>query len=165
MKPDQTAKRLRELLHYDPETGAFTRKIDRGGHPKGSAAGTVDPSGYVKIYIDGRNYWGHRLAWLYAHGEWPKKMLDHRNMDRYDNRIANLREASNGENMCNTGVSAKNTSGIKGVFFHNGAKRWAAQIVVNKTHYWLGLFDTKEEAGEAWKAAAKRLHGEFMRAA
>jgi hypothetical protein len=99
-----TAERLRQLLHYDPERGVFTwlsRPAERSWNTRfaGTRAGTINGLGYVVIGILGRRYKAHRLAWLYVHGEWPGRELDHINCDKSDNRIANLRPATRSQNI------------------------------------------------------------------
>lgn len=156
-----THERLLSLLNYDPETGLFTQKVSRGGKFAGSPAGTLDPIGYLKLYIDGRNYWAHRVAWFYVNGEWPSKHVDHRNLNRADNRIANLRQATNGENMTNVGVRKHSTTGVTGVYWHWGCGKWCAQIVKDGVHYYLGVYSEKQSAIAARRAAELKIHGEF----
>ncbi len=49
---DLTAARLRELLHYDPATGVFTRKVRTSNRINiGDVAGTLRPDGYLKISL------------------------------------------------------------------------------------------------------------------
>lgn len=161
---DLTSARLRALLDYDPDTGVFTRLVSRGGHAAGEIAGTLDGgTGYIKIYVDGRNYWAHRLAWLHVHSAWPSKQIDHRDLQRSNNRLANLREATHGQNVQNTGRRSTNTSGYIGASWHRGTQKWLAQIVAEGEHHYLGLHDTPLGAHLAYVAAAARLHGEFAR--
>jgi HNH endonuclease len=87
-----TAERLRERLHYDAETGVFTRRVGSSNARAGDVAGSVHSTGYVRISIDGGKYTAHCLAWFYVHGVWPSDQIDHINRNRSDNRIANLRE-------------------------------------------------------------------------
>lgn len=157
-KPDLTAERLRELLHYDPETGVFTWRVSgRGPAKAGSIAGTIKPKGYRVIWIGG-NYKAHRLAWLYVHGHWPKDQIDHINHVKDDNRIANLREVTNGQNMQNRTHQRNSPSGFKGVLGRTKSGRWPAKIASNGKQIWLGTFDSAELAYAAYCEAAARLH-------
>lgn len=125
--------RLKEVVSYNAETGVFTWLTDSTGPGKGRIerpAGTVRPDGYLKIYIDGKSFLLHRLAWFYVYGEWPKGQIDHENLIHNDNRICNLRDATNGQNKTNT-IGNKRKSGIdapKGVYWHKRDKRWSTTI-------------------------------------
>lgn len=154
-----TAERLRELLHYDPETGLFTRRVNRQGRwgKAGTIAGHINPHGYRVIWI-GANYAAHRLAWLYVHDAWPEGQIDHINRVRSDNRIANLRSVAPSENIQNRGRHGNNASGFKGVFRKKGGRRWTAQITVNRRQLHLGNFESAEEAHAAYCKAAAELH-------
>lgn len=154
-----TAERLRELLHYAPETGAFTRVASRGGRAMaGNIAGSIDRQGYRRITIDRREYKAHRLAWLYVTGAWPENYIDHRNGVRDDNRFANLREATSGENHQNITRRSDNTSGFIGVTWHRQNMKWMAQIRVDGRYHYLGCFNTYEEANAAYLKAKADLH-------
>ena len=153
-----THTQLLERLHYDPETGIFTRTVVSGGCLVGSVAGTADGRGYQQIRIGGRKYLSHRLAWLYVYGALPCKHLDHVNRDKSDNRISNLREATRSENNQNRGPQKNNTSGYRGVSWNSRFLRWQARISVCGKRKSLGYFDTAEIAFEAYKAAARLLH-------
>jgi hypothetical protein len=147
-----TAERLRELLDYDPLTGVFLWKVPRAQVIKaGDLAGTFCAKGYRKIIVDGRSYKAHRLAWLYVYGEWPADQIDHINRVKDDNRIANLRSVTNGENRANTLVNRNNPVGEKNVRMQNGKFR----VVVRrqrKMHH-VGYFESVAEAAmarDAW---------------
>lgn len=153
-----TAERLRELLDYDPKTGVFRWRIRRGDrYLAGTIAGGPTCGGYWHIRVDERLSQAHHLAWLYVHGVWPTKHLDHRNGNRTDNRIANLREATAIENGQNTNQPKRNNkSGFLGVTRFQG--RWRATISVNRKVQYLGSFDTPEGAHAAYLAAKAELH-------
>lgn len=90
--------------------------------------------------------------------------VDHRDLDRLNNRRSNLRCATRGQNGCNRGIHKNNKSGHKGVILCKRTGRWIAGIVVNKSRKHLGTYDSPEEAHAAYVSAAKELHGEFYRA-
>lgn len=154
---------LQSIFHYNKDTGIFTRKVTRNPRFKaGSVAGKLDKDGYVLICIDGKNYRAHRLAWLYVYGYMPNNMIDHINGKADDNRIANLRECDVYENQYNAKLSARNTSGIKGVCFHKLTKKWQAMINVNGKQKYFGVFESKELSELIVNEARRKYHGEFF---
>lgn len=154
------------LLHYEPDTGEFYWLVDRGrgggGAKAGSFAGKTSNRGYILIGIAGQNFLAHRLAWLFVHGFMPNDEIDHRNGNRADNRIKNLRLATRVQNARNTQKSANNTTGFKGVSRRRG--KFKATIYLGRQVH-LGDFATAEEAHAAYCKAAQEHYGEFMRAA
>lgn len=91
--------------------------------------------------------------------------VDHISGDGLDCRRANMRLASRGENIRNSRRRSDNTSGFKGVTCDRRSpplrKPWKATIHVDGRQVSLGRFSTAEEAGEAYRDAALRLHGAF----
>jgi len=159
-----TQRRLKELLRYNRRTGVFIRRVTVSGGPKaGDIAGSLATKGYLVMSIDGHMYRMHRLAWLYVHGRWPKDMIDHINLDKTDNRIANLREADNSKNKANGRLYRNNTLGFKGIRLHKQNGRFQAQIRTKGKTISLGYYGTKEEAHEAYCRAARKVFGEFAR--
>ncbi len=156
-----TAEQLKAWLHYDLETGHFTWLASNyeARWPVGRRAGGIVKDGYVGIRLEGQLYRAHRLAWLYVYGDWPSTHLDHRDTIRTHNWIDNLRLASRSQNQCNRHA----VSGLKGVSFDPGTGRWRARIGIGKQQIWLGRHDTEEAAHAAYRAAAIKLHGEFVR--
>lgn len=156
---DLTQERLKELLDYDPGTGVFRRLISRGNARAGNVTGCMRSDGYLNIKLDGKNYYAHRLAWLYVYGRWPKGQIDHINGVRDANGIKNLRVAKNhAEQAQNQKLHSANTSGFPGVTWHNRDENWQARIRCSGERYFLGCFDTPEEAAEAYRKAKARLH-------
>ncbi|MDR5776274.1 MULTISPECIES: HNH endonuclease [unclassified Caballeronia] len=154
---DITADRLRDVLHYDADTGAFTWRRAVGAARKGANAGMLE-RGYRRIKIDGRFYFAHRLAWLYMTNRWPADLIDHRNGDRSDNRWSNLRECSTAQNAQNTSTKTKARSGLKGVYWHSQRAKWQAQIEHVGKKMSLGLYSSKDDAHAAYLKAKARLH-------
>jgi hypothetical protein len=148
-----TAARARDALHYDPETGKWTWLIRSGGKSTvGSPAGSLDPSGYWKISLDGKRYWLHRLAFLWMTGEWPRDQVDHINRQRADTRWANLREADRKLNMWNTRPRRRNRLGVKGVS-QIPCGHFVANIYREGKSRYLGSFPTIEQASAAYARA------------
>jgi hypothetical protein len=166
---DLTADYVRSILDYDPETGIFRWKPRSDVPPEwnarraGAVAGGRMVHGYWFIGIHDIRYLSHRLAWLYVTGEWPADQLDHINMNREDNRFANLRQATNSQNTMNRVKQSNNSSGFKGVKFHKRSGLWHAQIAVDGKVHSLRYHKTPEEAAEAYKRAAQKFHGKFSR--
>lgn len=159
-----TVERLRALLSYDPQTGIFKWRVTRGPSAvAGDTARSQNGNGYLRIRIDGRKYYAHRLAWLYVHGRWPLGNIDHKDTVVSHNWIENLREATQSQNAANASRSHSNRSGFKGVSWHARAARWAAKITVRRRDTYLGLFNTAEEAHAAYSVAAREAFGEFAR--
>jgi hypothetical protein len=156
-KTELTAQRLRELLHYDAETGQLSwldprkRALSRHGF-----AGYVIKGRYRGINIDRSRYFVHRLAWLYVHGEWPAGEIDHINGDPSDNRLANLRDVAHQTNGENQRVGRR--GGLLGTAFHKHNGRWRALICVNYKTTTLGYFDTAEEAHARYLQAKREMH-------
>lgn len=155
---------LKAIIHYDAETGVFTNLTNRGKSKAGTVAGGLDGMGYWQISIRDRPYRGHRLAWLYVHGEWPKQLIDHINCDRGDNRLINLRAACHAEN-CRNSLGRGSSCGVKGVTHVRKTGKYIAQIKHDGVHHYLGCFDLLGDAEKAYEAGALRLHGEFARTA
>jgi hypothetical protein len=172
---------LRKLLDYNPETGAMVWR-ERDASLMGDDlrrrqwntryAGTPalaahNGTGYCTGRIFGRFARAHQVVYAIYHGEWPGGLIDHINGDKTDNRIANLRIATPSQNCQNIGLRSTNTSGYKGVCRYQKSERWRAQIrrpIDGKgggKKIYLGVFDTAEEAHEAYCRAALEFHGEF----
>jgi hypothetical protein len=166
MKRLLTTERLRELLRYDPDVGLFqwiALPSEKAKKAKvGNVAGCLD-AGYIVITIDGQRYPAHHLAFLYMTGEWPKHRVDHRDLDRANNRWLNIRPATNSENQWNLPRRKRNRSGFKGVCWERQTSKYKAQVQANGVQKTLGRFDTAELAHAACVAYRVEHHGEFAR--
>lgn len=155
-----TAEVLRHHLSYDPDTGIFTWKANRFLSRVGKPAGSIEPEGYVKIGFDQFKCRAHRLAWLYIYGRFPKDDIDHINGIRHDNRIENLREATRAANCQNRRI-ANNGTGFLGV---NQIPSGRFKAKIGKTIngkskiFYLGYYDTAEEAYAAYLAKKRQIH-------
>jgi hypothetical protein len=151
-----------ELFEY--RDGSLFWRENYGKIKAGSKAGTPRKKGHIQIQYKGKLYREHTLVWILFYGAAPEKLIDHINCIPNDNRIENLRLATNAQNLANRGRNKSNTSGFKGVWLHSQTKRWAASIKHLGKKYSLGCYDTALEAHEAYKQASIKLNGEFARA-
>lgn len=158
-----TQARLRELLHYNPETGEFTWLLRIAQCIKvGDKAGSIDNKGYLKIGINKKVYAAHRLAWIYFYGEIKGSVeIDHINRNKSDNRITNLRMVSHKQNMENQETHFNNKSGYKGVSWWAPTQKWKAQIGHYGKKYHIGLYQTKKEAKVAYEERARQFHTHY----
>jgi hypothetical protein len=154
------------LLTYDSETGLFTRKTSGGGRRAGDRSGSIGSHGYIELSIEKERYLAHKIAWLMHYREWVASDIDHRNRIRTDNRIENLRRSTRSQNLANSTKRDGLSSEYRGVCWHAKAGKWCAYIGSNapgatfkRRH--LGLFETAEQARDAYIAAAKELYGDF----
>lgn len=154
-----TQVRLKELLHYEPETGVFTWLERTSNRVKvGESAGRIDSKGYWRISLDGSCYRAHRLAWLYMRGKWPKLEIDHRNGGRTDNSWRNLRSGTRHENSQNMARRSDNIHGVTGVSFVPKRNKWVAQLTAYGERVFHGYFPNKEAARAAYLAAKLKFH-------
>ncbi|AZV02301.1 putative homing endonuclease [Pectobacterium phage Arno18] len=156
-----TQEVLKTLLSYDPETGSF--KWLSGGRRRvlGAEAGYLRKDGYVHIGVAGSLYLAHRLAWLYMTGSFPILKIDHKNGICSDTRWSNLRLATSSQNSCNSRLAASNTSGVKGICWHNKSHRWIARVGYRGKRYLVGYFDSLPEAQAATIYFREVMHGKF----
>ena len=98
-------------------------------------------------------------------GEWPAKSVDHINNVGTDNRFSNLRPADAKDQVGNSRMSRKNTSGVKGVHWSEPRGKWIAQISIDRKRTHLGAFTDKEKAATAYERAARSHFGEFAKPA
>lgn len=153
-----TQKRLKALLHYNPETGIFTRLVRTTNSLKiGDVAGGDSGNGYIQIRVGGGLYWAHRLAWLYMTGKWPRLHIDHENGNGMDNRFHNLRDKDRSFNMQNRRrARVDNSCGFLGVQTNNSG--FQARITVKGKRISLGTYSNPAKAHEIYLSAKRKLH-------
>jgi hypothetical protein len=137
---------LRDLIHYDPDTGQFTWKARRPAHfthckrepawvcriwnarHAGRPAFGRRVHGYIAGRILGVHVYAHQVAFAFMTGAWPESQIDHINGQRSDNRWRNLRPVDPKENARNTAMSSRNSSGVVGVSWNHEKRRWWAYV-------------------------------------
>ncbi len=152
-----TQKRLKEVVQYDRRLGLFYWRVSTGKASRGSVAGHTDTNGYTKISIDGVKYFAHRLVWLYVHGVWPTKNIDHKDLCRSNNKLSNLRDIGQSENGLNGPIRRNNSSGYTGVSYDKRRQRWIAYVHRGWRKKHIGSFKTLAEAATARRVAVAQI--------
>lgn len=153
--------RLKELFEPDFENGLLYRKVRQSNNPAGTLAGSRNKQGYMRVGIDGRQEYTHRILWAMYHNEMPNDTLDHIDTDRSNNRIENLRIATQSQQCHNMNIPKHNTSGVKGVSFCKLTGKYRAELKFKRVRVFDKKFNTIEEAKEALILARKEFHGDF----
>ena len=156
-------KKLYSIIkdRFDYRDGNLFYKYDVGKRMKaGDKAGYYTPNKYAYIVIDKNSYLIHRLIYLWHHKYLPDT-LDHINNNRQDNRIENLRPATVSQNSQNRSISVRNTTGVKGVYFHKRKGLYVARIRSQQKNLFYRYCETIEEAEKCLQVAREKIHGEY----
>ena len=154
---------LRSLYNCDFDAGKITHKHGKRGAQNGANVGSVSNDGYRRVTYAGKSFAAHRVVWAMYYGEWPLDVLDHKDGNRDNNSIGNLRIANPGLNAANRKKHRNSAARLKGVSWHKKCKKWQSQVKCGNNSYYLGLFKTEEEANLAYARKATELFGDFAR--
>ena len=146
-------KEVRRLYTYEPETGKLICNTDRRKMPKGSDPCRNHARGYLMVKVGDKYILAHRVIWAIHYGEQPPTEIDHKNRNKRDNRISNLRGATRSENV-------RNSMGKGYSVMRNG--RYQAAVKLNGKRIAIGTYDTPEEAHAAYINKKKELHSSFV---
>lgn len=160
-----SVERLHELLHYDPETGIFTWRVDRSHNARAgwSAGHLAKGKGYILLRVDDVLVRAHRAAVAMVSGEWPTGVVDHINGVKTDNRFCNLRVVTQALNLQNQHKArCDNVVGLQGVY-RSGKTKFGARVQVpgGRVLRQAG-FDTPELAHEFYLLAKEMLHPGYV---
>jgi len=149
--------------NFTYKDGFLYRAISRGGEKIGNRAGwitTCNGKLYWKISIKRKTMYLHQVIFLYHHGHLPK-YIDHKDNNSTNNKIENLREATQSQNVGNSRLRKDSSSGYKGVTFRKDTKKWQSQIMIDGKHISLGSYETKEDAHNAYIKGSSKYFKEF----
>lgn len=143
-----TQENIRHFFEYDPETGVLVRvaKVNRHNgltYPCHVVVSGDNGAGYSRVEVCGQRAFAHVVIFILMVGRHPES-VDHINGDKQDNRWANLREVSHGENMVNKGVYKNSPFGVPGVSFKHGS--YVAAFQMNGERFHVGSFPTLDAA-------------------
>jgi len=153
---DFTPETLNEIFEY--KDGDLYR---RSGQFAGYAE-CMHHTGYKVVFVKGKQMRSNRVIFAMHHGYFPE-YVDHINGIKDDNRIENLRAATNQTNQYNAKIPSRNTSGIKNVFWDKKSCKWAVFMRINKKPTWIGRFKDIELAELVAIEARNKYQGEYAR--
>ncbi len=128
---------------------------------RAKAAGRPYPNLVDNAAVSKKYYMEHRLIWLFHKG-WLPEAIDHRNGKPADNRMSNLRAATQMENRWNSRRKQPTKTNVKGVYRRDNGK-YEAHICADHKRIHLGVFVRKRDAIRIVSAARKALHKTFAR--
>lgn len=143
-------------FHFTYSSGNLYRRFSKRSFKAGEVVGTLRKNGYKSVMIDNKHELIHRLVWVYFNGPINKDSIDHINGVRDDNRIENLREATNQEN-------TRNRKNAIGITYVKKARKWQAVIGIDGKSIYLGLFTLKDDALLARKNAELKYFRDFAK--
>ena len=150
-----TQERLKELFDY--QDGTFIRR--KNGM---SIVANFGNKRYLRVYVDNKPYSLHRMIYLWHHGHLPKT-LDHIDGDRANNKIENLREATQQQNCLNRKHHSNSKSPYKNVYWHQAMNKWTVVMQVDGSRKQLGYYDNVELADLIAMEARNKFQGQFGR--
>ena len=154
---------LNEYFSYNPESGCISWIKARSQSKIGSIAGSINNRGYLRIQFFGVSYLAHRIAWKMYYGVDPNDIVDHKNGEKADNRISNLRDCNKSQNGANRSKASKSNTGIRGVSWCKRRRKYCSYISKDGKNRYLGSFEHIDDAVEAYNNNAKILFGNFAR--
>lgn len=124
--------------------------------------GCVHHNSYWVVTIKRKQYLIHRIIYtMHNNVNIDGLLIDHKNNNGLDNRIENLRVATELQNTYNVKKQINTTSKYKGVSWHIQANKWQARIRINGKQISLGCFEKEEDAAFAYNKAAQKTQKEF----
>ncbi len=152
---------LGERVAYDPDTGLFRWLVKPcKNRTILDAVGHTRKDGYLIVRVNGRDYLGHRLAWILMTGEDPPEEIDHIDGNPSNNKWSNLRAATRSQNMHNS--RGYSNTGVKNVYYRRGKKNpYHVKLMCNGVRKTIGSFSSLELATLVAIEARSIYHGEF----
>ena len=167
---------LQDLVSYDPDTGIllwqernarhFTATSRSAQHQAShwnsrwagkKAFNCMTAKGYLRGSLNSRAYLAHRIIWIITTGQDAVDEIDHKNGNKCDNRITNLRAADRFLNCQNRSSVLGSTSNYIGVSWSAHMGKWRSQIIRKNKPTHLGYFDCEIDAAKAYDSHSRKV--------
>lgn len=144
---------LGELVAYDPEQPSYLRVVGKCNIHRHNA-------GYWRLQVGRHTYLAHRVVWALHHGDPGPLTVDHKDTNRSNSSIENLRLATKAQQMYNQPTTNRNSTGVKGLSWCSTRNRWVGKVNCDGRSYSMRHAD--RAVVEAWLTSKRaELHGEF----
>lgn len=155
-----SANNVNEHFAYAKNTGQLYRRMRDGGW---RPTGTPRSDGHRVAGYNRKTYRTTYIIWLIEYGRPPTGIVEHRDNNARNDKLENLREATQSQNMANIEVTKRSKSGVKGVFWNASRRKWQVYITKDYKTRYIGSFISITDAEEARIKASQELFGEFAR--
>lgn len=160
-----TVAQLRKLFRYYP-SGCLIRKVKTHstsfvGQKLWGGPSRKGPSAYLTIGVGKRRLSIHIVIFAVVHGRFPKSLIDHKDKNRLNNKIGNLREATYSQNRLNSKLCFSNKSGYRGIHWYPRLQNWAVVLAVNGKRHYIGNYDKLSDAAKAQREFVRKNHKQF----
>lgn len=153
---------LKELFDYREDGKLVRKKITSNRTKIGDIVGSNNGNGYLRVCVNNKYHHVHRIVFMWHYGYLPKE-IDHKNGNRSDNRIENLREATHSQNGKNLSVRKNNNIGVNGIRWDKSRNKWYVSIGLNNKKKYLGRYFVLEDAINARKVAELQFYKQWSR--
>jgi len=156
-----TPQELYALAHslFEYKDGNLVRKVNRRKAKAGDPA-TYNGGRYMRVRLNGKAEQAHRIIFLMHHGYLPE-VVDHIDGDAFNNRIENLREATQQQNCLNRRLRSDNSCKVPNVFWHKDHGKYSVQVSVDGKQKHVGYYDNLKAASIVAHEARQKHYGNF----
>lgn len=144
---------FQEYLYYDETSSTCLKwKVDYCARAKvNSEAGCLNSStGYYSVMLKGISYQNHRVIAILHGLDVNGNLVDHKDRNKTNNKINNLRAVNSKVNSQNRGLSSRNSSGCAGVSYNNRDKSWIVSWcengVIKHKYFVISKYNSPEDA-------------------